>query len=276
MIARARAPGRGSLSAWLLCAALSGAWAQDGERAPFITTPPDVVERMLRFAAVGPADVVVDLGSGDGRIVIDAARKFGARGIGIELDPSLVQKSRERVREANLAGRVSIVQGDVLQADISGASVVTVYLLPSLIGRLQPRFIGELKPGTRIVSHAFYMSGWKADRTERMRIAQRHQGQGDESILYLWVVPADVRGMWEAGPAAHGWRMRVQQNFQEIEVEAWREGATVPVSRATLSGTRVAWEGPGYSFSGRVEGNLIRGELLQDGRRAPLVLDRKG
>lgn len=272
MIARARAACRAAGAAWLLCAVISGAWAQDGERAPFITTPPDVVERMLRFAAVGPADVVVDLGSGDGRIVIDAARKFGARGIGIELDPALVQTSRERVREANLADRVSIVQGDVLQADISGASVVTVYLLPSLISRLQPRFIGELKPGTRIVSHAFYMTGWKADRTERMRIAQRHQGQGDESILYLWVVPADVRGTWQAG----GWRLRVRQNFQEIDVEAWRDGAAVPVSRATISGTQIAWEGPGYSFSGRVEGNRIRGELLQDGRRAPLVLDRKG
>ena len=275
MSALSRAAGRGAMAAWLLGAVISGAWAQDGERAPFITTPPDVVERMLRFAAVGPADVVVDLGSGDGRIVIDAARKFGARGIGIELDPALVQKSRELVREANLAGRVSIVQGDVLQADISGASVVTVYLLPSLISRLQPRFIGELKPGTRIVSHAFYMTGWKADRTERMRIAQPHQGQGDESTLYLWVVPADVRGTWEGG-AAGGWRLRVQQNFQEIEIEAWREGAAVPVGRATLSGTQIAWEGPGYSFSGRVEGNLIRGELLQEGRRAPLVLDRTG
>lgn len=276
MIARARTAGRRSLAAWLLCAALSGAWAQDGERAPFITTPPDVVERMLRFAGTGAGDVVVDLGSGDGRIVMDAARKFGARGVGIELDPVLVQKSRELVREADLADRVSIVQGDVLQADISQASVVTLYLLPSLIGRLQPRLIDELRPGTRIVSHAFYMPSWKADRTERVRIAQRHQGQGDESILYLWVVPAEVRGIWEAGAAAHGWRLRVQQNFQEIEVEAWREGAAVPVSRATLSGTQITWEGPGYSFSGRVEGNLIRGELLQDGRRAPLVLERIG
>lgn len=275
MTARPLAAGKAPAAAWLLCAALSCAWAQERERAPFITTPPDVVERMLRFAAVGPEDVVVDLGSGDGRIVLDAARKFGARGVGIELDAALVQKSRELIRQANLAERVSIVQGDVLQADISAASVVTVYLLPSLISRLQPRFIGELKPGTRIVAHAFYMPGWKADRTERMRIAQRHQGQGDESILYLWVVPADVRGLWEGGEPG-GWRLRVQQNFQEIDVEAWRQGNALPVSRATLSGTRIALEGPDFSFTGRVEANLIRGELLQDGRRAPLVLDRKG
>lgn len=275
MTPRAPAAGKAPAAAWFLCAALSCAWAQDAERAPFVTTPPDVVQRMLDLAAVGPADVVVDLGSGDGRIIMEAARKFGARGIGIELDPALVQKSRELARQANLADRVSIVQGDVLQADISAASVVTAYLLPSLIGRLQPRFLDELAPGTRIVSHAFSMPGWKPDRTERMRIARGHPGQGDESVLYLWVVPADVRGVWVGGAPA-GWRLRVQQNFQEIEVEAWRDGAALRVSRARLSGARIGWEGPGFAFTGHVEGNLIRGELLQDGRRTPLALVRKG
>ncbi len=261
---------------WALAGLLwaCGAWAQEPEpRAPFITTPPDVVERMLRFAGTGAADVVVDLGSGDGRIVMDAARKFGARGVGIELDPGLVLKSRELVRQANLADRVSIVHGDVLLADISQASVVTVYLLPSLIGRLQPRFIDELKPGTRIVSHAFYMPSWKADRTEQMRIAQRHEGQGDQSTLYLWVVPAKARGLWEESGGG-GWQVQVHQNFQEIEVEARLRGSAVAVARASLTGTDIAWEGAGFAFSGRVEGDAIRGELLRDGRSSPLVLKK--
>jgi precorrin-6B methylase 2 len=267
------------MKAWipgLLLAAACSAGAQDAERrSPFITTPSDVVERMLRLAGAGPSDLVVDLGSGDGRIVIDAARKFGARGLGIELDPLLVTKSRDNVREAQLADRVSIVHGDVLKADISQASVVTVYLLPSLIDRLQPRFIEELRPGTRIVSHAFQMVSWKPDRAETMRIVQRHQGQGDESLLYLWIVPAKARGLWEGKGEGGAWQIRVHQNFQEIELDAMLEGKPLPVARACLSGSDIGWQGPGHSFRGRVEGDSITGDLVRDGRSRRLVLKRR-
>lgn len=231
-------------------------------RPPFITTPDDVVERMLRLAGTGPADLVVDLGSGDGRIVIAAARKFGARGLGIELDGRLVESSRDNVRLAKVADRVSIVQGDVLVSDISRASVVTVYLLPSLIGQLQPRFVYELKPGTRIVSHSFGMAGWKPDRTETMRLKERHPGQGDESTMYLWVVPADVRGTWEGA----GLRLRIEQNYQQIDIQ----GAV----SASLSGADIAWEMGGARFRGRVEGGRMSGELSQSGRTTPLALIR--
>ena len=228
-------------------------------RPPFITTPDDVVERMLRLAGTGPADLVVDLGSGDGRIVIAAARKFGARGLGIELDSRLVDVSRDNARRAQVSDRVSIIQGDVLVADFSKASVVTVYLLPSLIGQLQSRFIYELKPGTRIVSHAFGMAGWKPDRSETMRIKGRHPGQGDESTLHLWVVPADVRGAWQGG----GWRLRIEQNYQVIDVEG--------ASGASLSGTEVSWISKGMEFRGRVEGDRIVGEIAGH----PLILTRR-
>ena len=228
-------------------------------RPPFITTPDDVVERMLRLAGTGPADLVVDLGSGDGRIVIAAARKFGARGLGIELDSRLVDVSRDNARRAQVSDRVSIIQGDVLVADFSKASVVTVYLLPSLIGQLQSRFIYELKPGTRIVSHAFGMAGWKPDRSETMRIKGRHPGQGDESTLHLWVVPADVRGTWQGG----GWRLRIEQNYQVIDVEG--------ASGASLSGTEISWISKGMEFRGRVEGDRIVGEIAGH----PLILTRR-
>jgi len=220
--------------------------ANEGEwRPPFITTPPEVVERMLEMAATRPQDVVIDLGSGDGRIVIAAAQKFGARGLGIELDAALVQKSREHARAANVAERASFVQGDVLVADISPATVVTVYLLPGLMGKLQSRFINELAPGTRIVSHEFTMAGWLPDRTETVRLKAPHRGQGNQSRLYLWVVPADVRGVWR-GPDM---RLRIEQSYQRIDVEGARA--------ATLSGRDISWD----NFKGRVEGNRIVGEL---------------
>jgi precorrin-6B methylase 2 len=211
-------------------------------RVPFITTPGDVVERMLELAGTRAGDLVADLGSGDGRIVIAAARKYGARGLGIELDAALAAASRKNAAAAGVADRVSIVQGDVLNADFSQATVVTVYLLPDLIGKLEPRFIGELKPGTRIVSHSFRMASWRPDRTETVRVARPHPGQGNESTLYLWIVPADVRGTWMAGER----RVRIEQNYQEIEVDG---------VGGTLSGTQIAWG----QFRGRVEGERIVG-----------------
>lgn len=255
------------LTAGLLAFASFFTCAQEGEqRAPFITTPSDVVMRMLRLAGTGPADLVADLGSGDGRIVITAAREFGAHGLGIELDPRLVEKSRENAKAARVADRVSFVHGDVLLADISKASVVAVYLLPQLINRLQPRFLEELNPGTRIVSHAFAMTGWKPDRAETMRLAQRHPGQGDESTIFLWIVPAAARGKWQGG----GWRLRIQQNFQEIELEGARGGLPVPITGARLSGRDISWEAAGARFRGRVEAERIVGEL----GATPLVLER--
>jgi protein-L-isoaspartate O-methyltransferase len=238
---------------------------------PFITTPDDVVYRMLQLAETSADDVVMDLGSGDGRIVIAAAQKFGARGVGIELDGALVQKSRDNARRAGVADRVSFVQGDVLASDISAASVVTVYLLPGLINRLQPRFLERLRPGTRIVSHAFAMTGWKPDRRETMRIAKEHPGQGDESTLYLWIVPAEVRGVWQAS----GTELRIHQNFQEIELEGRLVGRELTFSRASLRGREIAWEANGLRFRGRMDGDLIAGELVGPDRRQPMLLTRR-
>ena len=236
---------------------------------PFITTPDEVVLRMLELADTRADDLVVDLGSGDGRIVIAAAQKFGARGLGIELDGALVEKSRDNARRAGVADRVSFVQGDVLSADLSRATVVTVYLLPGLIHRLQPRF-ERLEPGTRIVSHAFGMTGWRPDRRETMRIAKPHPGQGAESMLNLWIVPADLRGLWQAS----GTQLRIHQNFQEIELEGQLLGRHITGSRASVRGREVVWEANGVRFHGRLQGSLLAGELVGADRRQPLLLQR--
>ncbi|MBV8031519.1 MAG: class I SAM-dependent methyltransferase [Betaproteobacteria bacterium] len=260
-----------ALFAWTLFAQ-----AQEPEpRAPFITTPSDVVERMLRLAGTGPADLVVDLGSGDGRIVIDAARKFGARGLGIEIDPKLVELSRENARRANVGDRVSFVQGDVLRVDLSQASVVTVYLLPGLLGRLQPRFLDELRPGTRVVTHAFHMASWKPDRTEKMPVSSPHPGQGDESMIFLWIVPAKARGTWTTAGGAQSWRLAVSQNFQEIELDAFVDGKRLAVTEASLRGSEIAWRAGGRRFRGRIDGARMEGELADDTGASAVVFRRE-
>jgi protein-L-isoaspartate O-methyltransferase len=245
-----------------LLLALSGRAEESEWRPPFITTPAEVVERMLQVAQTRADDLVIDLGSGDGRIVIAAAQSFGARGVGIELDAALVEKSREAARAAQVADKVSFIQGDVLTAEISRASVITAYLLPDLMRKLQSRFIQELAPGTRIVSHAFTMAGWAPDRSEVVKVKEKHPGQGDESRLHLWIVPADVRGVWR-GP---GMEVRIEQNFQNLDIEG--------ASRATLSGRNITWEVGGARFSARVDGDRMTGEVFVMGVSRPFALTR--
>ncbi len=270
---------RGAAAAFAVLVALA-AQAQEPERAPFVTTPEEVAAEMLRFAGVGPGDTVADLGSGDGRIVIAAARDFGAQAIGIEIDPRLVALARARARAAGVEGRARFVEGDVLLADFADASVVTVYLLPSLIDRLQPRLLGELAPGTRIVSHAFAMKGWRPDRSHTVRLSQAHRGQGEASTLHLWIVPTDVRGIWqaevEAGSAGRtgAWRLVVHQNFQAIDVEASRGGAPIPVRGARLEGRTVRWEADGASFEGEARDGRIAGHLIDATGRRPIRFSR--
>ena len=145
----------------------------------YVPTPQEVVNAMLQLAKVTRNDVVYDLGSGDGRIVITAATRFGARGVGVDIDPRRVRESRANVRAANLDGRVRIVQGDLFKTDIQKATAVTLYLSQALNQKLRPKLLAELKPGARIVSHHFDMGDWEPERTVKV---------GDGTI-YLWRVP---------------------------------------------------------------------------------------
>ena len=156
--------------------------SQQPKRTPdihFVPTPEEVVDAMLRLAEVGPGDVVYDLGSGDGRIPITAARRFGARGVGIDLDPKLVAQASRAAQDAGLADRVTFIEADIFEADISAATVVTLYLLTSINERLQPKLRKELRPGTRVVSHQFRMGDWPPEREIVV----------DYRPLFLWRVP---------------------------------------------------------------------------------------
>jgi SAM-dependent methyltransferase len=147
---------------------------------PYVTTPQRVVERMLAMADVSADDVVYDLGSGDGRFVITAAQQFGARGVGVEIDPQLVEQARAQARLAGVADRVTFRRGNLFDVDLREATVVTLYLEPDLNLRLRPRLLLQLDPGDRVVSHDFGMGAWTPDRVEKM----------DGSTLYLWTVPS--------------------------------------------------------------------------------------
>lgn len=149
---------------------------------PFVRTPKAVVVRMLELADVGPGDTLYDLGSGDGRIPITAARRFGARGVGIEIRSDLVQKARRRAEIAGVANQVEFRQGDLFEADISEATVVSLYLLPDVNTRLRPRLFDQLEPGTRVVSHGFDMDAWEPDTVATV----------DETRVYLWTIPEEV------------------------------------------------------------------------------------
>jgi ribosomal protein L11 methylase PrmA len=153
------------------------------DAAPYVPAPPEIAEAMLKVAGVGPGDVVYDLGSGDGRIVIMAAQKFGATAVGVEIDADLVRESREHAQRAGVAGKVTFVEEDLFKTDIRRATVVTVYLLPKTLERLKPKLFAELKPGARVVSFAFPISGWTPSKLEEVNSRR----------VYMWVMSKDSK-----------------------------------------------------------------------------------
>lgn len=209
---RVRSPHSRWLRAVVASLVLSGP-AVGQEEVPFITTPDQVTLTMLQLAEVTSADRIVDLGSGDGRIVITAARRFGARGRGIEIVPDLVQRSRDAAVKAGVAGRVEFLEQDLFKTDLSDASVVTLYLLPEVNLQLRPTLLG-LRPGTRIVSHDWDMGDWAPDRTLVVDVPDKAIGREKFSRVHLWWVPAKVEGIW-CGP--RGQQMVLKQQFQTVQ-----------------------------------------------------------
>jgi hypothetical protein len=204
-----------------LCAGLATAApaaAQAFEEVPFITSPDNVTLEMLRLAQVGPGDHVVDLGSGDGRIVILAAKRFNATGLGVEIVPELVRQSLRHAQEAGVADRVTFREQDLFKTDLSRATVITMYLLPEVNLQLRPALLA-LQPGTRLVSHDWDMGDWKPDQTTVVPVPDKKVGLEKSSKVHLWVVPAQVQGLWCGTGRARGTSLRLSQRYQAFQGE---------------------------------------------------------
>src|SRR5690606_25204387 len=255
-----RAP---STCAIVVAAAALGvsAYADYEPTAPFVPTVEEDVELMLDVAEVRPEDYVIDLGSGDGRIVIAAARR-GARAHGVEIEPDLVELSRRNAREAGVEDRATFVEGDLFEADISEASVVTLYLFPEVNIALRPKLLAELAPGTRVVSNSFDMGDWRPDVHD---MSARSSGG-----ILMWIIPARAAGEWrlEIDGGAETYVLSVEQRYQEIDVrlDSLAVGTEAPVAErgsASLRGDRIAFRAAAakrtYAFSGTVDGDVIGG-----------------
>ncbi len=224
--------------------------------APYVSTVEEDVALMLDLAGVGPDDYLIDLGAGDGRIVIGAAER-GARGHGVELDPDLVTLARGRAEEAGVADRVRFLEGDIFDADLGQATVVTAYLFPEANLRLRPKLLAELAPGTRVVSNAFDMGDWVPDG----RVYGRTSGGA-----MLWIIPARVAGDWAFELSGRHFRMSIEQRYQMPMVRLTEGTATARVLDATLSGRKFSlmatMNGQRLAFNGIAGDDSIAGFAL--------------
>jgi hypothetical protein len=270
-------PHRGGLllTAFILAAAGGAlAFAADIVRSggPYVPTPQNVVDKMLEVADVSSNDFVMDLGSGDGRIVLTAASRHQARGRGIEIDTDLVDQSNREAHRRGLERFVQFRNEDALKTRIDEATVLTLYLLPELMNQLRDRIYSELKPGTRVVSHDFRFNGWIPDRSVTVDIDEKYGSAGAwQSTIYLWIVPAKIAGRWRVtidGADRQRYLFSFSQHFQRVAGEVYLGTSRVPLSDVRLDGNRIAFTLAAADgsdglrrFSGTIDGNTIRGAI---------------
>lgn len=218
--------------------------------APYIASEMEVVDAMLGLAQVRPGDYVVDLGSGDGRILIAAARSNGARGLGVDIDPARIRESNDNARAAGVSNRVAFRRQDLFETPLAEADVLTLYLLPEVNLRLRPRILAEMRAGTRVVSHDFDMGDWRWDQRRRV----------GRATIYLWTVPARIGGSWTLTANGRSWPLTIEQHYQRFAGTA----GTARIEQGQISGDRIrfiARLGEGRQvFEGRVAGNAMEGE----------------
>jgi SAM-dependent methyltransferase len=220
---------------------------QEGKDVIWVPTPDALVDEMLNLAKVTSDDFVIDLGSGDGRIVIAAAKR-GARAVGIEYNPDMVELSKHSAEKAGVSDKAGFEKADLFATDLSKATVITMYLLPSLNLKLRPTIL-DLKPGTRIVAHAFNMGDWHYDKTV----------EREGRTAYLWIVPAKVAGIWSFAPGST--ELKLTQEFQELQGTLNANGKEIPVKNGKLDGTRITFSCGDETYSGTVDGKSIEGTV---------------
>jgi hypothetical protein len=261
-------PGKLACAIAALCASVVFAAELVRSGGPYVPTPQTVVDAMLDLARVGPADFVIDLGSGDGRIVLSSATRHKASGMGVDIDGELVDLANASARRLGIAERVRFVQQDVFATDISRATVLTLYLLPGMMEALRPKLLKELKPGTRIVSHDFDFGEWKPDRTIEVKTDEKYDLTGNwTSNVHLWTVPATVEGAWNGSIAGEqaSFILQVRQRYQRFEGEFTRDAQVLELKGGQIEGSRVRFVatspgGGAQTFSGTVNGILMTGE----------------
>jgi SAM-dependent methyltransferase len=243
-----------------------------GYDVPYVPTPPEVVDEMLRLAGVKAGDVLYDLGCGDGRIVIAAAKRHGVRAVGIDIDPLRIQESNANAAAAGLAGKVRFIQQDLFEADFKDATVVTMYLLTSVNLRLRPKLLTDLRPGTRLVSHSFGMEDWRPDKDTVVATSY-----GDERNVHFWIVPANVTGRWtwdlSDGSRTVRYALEAAQEFQDVTAEGREGDWPMAISDIRLAGNvlrfRVDAEVGGKMvqsfYEGKIAGDRIVGTVTRGG-----------
>jgi precorrin-6B methylase 2 len=233
---------------------------QAGKDVVWVPTPPELVEKMLDMAKVTPQDIVMDLGSGDGRNIIAAAKR-GARAYGFEFNPEMVALSRRKAQEAGVADRATFIEGDMFEADISKATVLALFLLPSNLDKLAPKFLG-LRPGTRIVNNTFQVTGWEADASETV------EGSCTSwCTSHLNIVPARVAGTWRLGPAD----LTLTQEFQKVSGTL----GAAPIEDGRLLGEQISFKAGGTQYTGKVAGDRMEGASTTGGKAQSWTATKK-
>ena len=261
------------VGALLLALAVPAAHAQEGKGdVVYVPTPQIVVDEMLRMGKVGSNDYLIDLGSGDGRIVITAAKRLGARGFGVDLDTYLLKMANANAKKEGVTDRAHFVEQNLFETDLSPATVITTYLLPEMNQKLRPKLLA-LKPGTRVVAHDYSMGEWDADEEKTLLVPEKTVGDPGKSYVYLYIVPARVAGRWESQVAAGGkpvpFNFAFQQSYQYVHGSVRVGERDVRLPQFRLAGERIAFTVavPGASgtvahrFNGVVKGDAIDGTV---------------
>jgi hypothetical protein len=253
--------------------AVPAARAQEGQGdVVYVPTPQVVVDEMLRMAKVTASDYIIDLGSGDGRIVITAAKRIGARGFGVDLDTYLLKLANATAKKEGVADRARFIEQNLFETDLGPATVVTTYLLPEMNEKLRPKLL-SLKPGTRVVAHDYSMGEWEADEEKTLLVPEKVVGDPGKSYIYLYIVPARVAGRWESEIAVGGkpvpYHFNFEQNFQLVHGTARVGDRDLRVPQFRLAGENIAFNlalpaggSPVlHRFSGRVRDGVIEGTV---------------